>query len=196
MYKRRPVGELPRRRLHQHAVRGDGRRRDLRPAQGSPRLGTTRPGPTDGSVTLEHVECNAACDYAPVMMVNWEFMDNQTPESATQLVDDLRSGQGGPLHPRPARSARGARPSGCSPGSPTTARTRVRRRPGHPGRAAIARDNGWKAPDSSRAAVGSARPSTSDDAQRSRRQPPQKAAELSDSEPRGGRHQADEGIEE
>jgi NADH-quinone oxidoreductase subunit E len=25
-------------------------------------------------------------------MVNWEFMDNQTPESATQLVDDLRSG--------------------------------------------------------------------------------------------------------
>jgi NADH-quinone oxidoreductase subunit E len=47
----------------------------------------------DGKVTLEHVECNAACDYAPVVMVNWEFFDNQTPESATQLVDDLRSGQ-------------------------------------------------------------------------------------------------------
>ena len=46
----------------------------------------------DGKVTLEHVECNAACDFAPVMMVNWEFMDNMTPESATQLVDDLRSG--------------------------------------------------------------------------------------------------------
>ncbi len=46
----------------------------------------------DGKITLEHVECNAACDYAPVMMVNWEFMDNQTPESATQLVDDLRDG--------------------------------------------------------------------------------------------------------
>ena len=46
----------------------------------------------DGKITLEHVECNAACDYAPVVMVNWEFMDNQTPESATQLVDDLRSG--------------------------------------------------------------------------------------------------------
>jgi NADH-quinone oxidoreductase subunit E len=46
----------------------------------------------DGAITLEHVECNAACDYAPVMMVNWEFMDNQTPESAVQLVDDLRSG--------------------------------------------------------------------------------------------------------
>ncbi len=46
----------------------------------------------DGKITLEHVECNAACDYAPVMMVNWEFMDNMTPESATQLVDDLREG--------------------------------------------------------------------------------------------------------
>jgi NADH-quinone oxidoreductase subunit E len=46
----------------------------------------------DGKITLEHVECNAACDYAPVVMVNWEFMDNQTPESATALVDDLRSG--------------------------------------------------------------------------------------------------------
>jgi NADH-quinone oxidoreductase subunit E len=47
----------------------------------------------DGKITLEHVECNAACDYAPVVMVNWEFMDNQTPESATQLVDDLRAGK-------------------------------------------------------------------------------------------------------
>ncbi len=46
----------------------------------------------DGKITLEHVECNAACDYAPVVMVNWEFMDNQTPESAVQLVDDLREG--------------------------------------------------------------------------------------------------------
>ena len=47
---------------------------------------------SDGKITLEHLECNAACDYAPVMMVNWEFMDNMTPESATTLVDDLRSG--------------------------------------------------------------------------------------------------------
>ena len=47
----------------------------------------------DGKITLEHVECNAACDYAPVMMVNWEFMDNQTPESAVGVVDDLRSGK-------------------------------------------------------------------------------------------------------
>jgi NADH-quinone oxidoreductase subunit E len=47
----------------------------------------------DGKVSIEHIECNAACDYAPVVMVNWEFFDNQTPESATQLVDDLRSGK-------------------------------------------------------------------------------------------------------
>ena len=53
-----------------------------------------QPGQTtaDGKVTLEHLECNAACDYAPVMMVNWEFFDNQTPSSAKDLVDDLRSG--------------------------------------------------------------------------------------------------------
>ena len=47
----------------------------------------------DGKITLEHIECNAACDYAPVMMVNWEFMDNQTPTSAVQVVDDLRAGK-------------------------------------------------------------------------------------------------------
>jgi NADH-quinone oxidoreductase subunit E len=47
----------------------------------------------DGKVTLEHIECNAACDYAPVVMVNWEFFDNQTPESARQLVDDLIAGR-------------------------------------------------------------------------------------------------------
>jgi NADH-quinone oxidoreductase subunit E len=46
----------------------------------------------DGRVTLEHVECNAACDYAPVVMVNWEFFDNQTPSTARDLVDTLRAG--------------------------------------------------------------------------------------------------------
>ncbi|NTW40974.1 MAG: NADH-quinone oxidoreductase subunit NuoE [Cellulomonadaceae bacterium] len=47
----------------------------------------------DGAITLERVECNAACDYAPVVMVNWEFFDNQTPASATQVVDRLRAGE-------------------------------------------------------------------------------------------------------
>ena len=44
------------------------------------------------TVSLEHIECNAACDFAPVMMVNWEFMDDQTPESAVQMVEALRAG--------------------------------------------------------------------------------------------------------
>ena len=54
-----------------------------------------RPGQTtdDGLITLEHIECNAACDYAQVVMVNWEFFDNQTPSSAGELVAALRAGQ-------------------------------------------------------------------------------------------------------
>lgn len=56
-------------------------------------LGLDGPGTTDdGRVTLERIECNAACDYAPVMMVNWEFFDDQTPEKARRVVDDLRAG--------------------------------------------------------------------------------------------------------
>ncbi|MFO7252237.1 MAG: NADH-quinone oxidoreductase subunit NuoE [Actinomycetes bacterium] len=47
----------------------------------------------DGKISLERLECNAACDYAPVVMVNWEFFDRQTPESAKQLVEDLRAGK-------------------------------------------------------------------------------------------------------
>ena len=47
----------------------------------------------DGRITLEHIECNAACDYAPVMTVNWEFADNMTPRSAEELVDRLRAGE-------------------------------------------------------------------------------------------------------
>ena len=50
----------------------------------------------DGKVAVERLECNAACDYAPVVMVNWEFFDNQTPESARKLVDSLREGQPAP----------------------------------------------------------------------------------------------------
>jgi NADH-quinone oxidoreductase subunit E len=65
-------------------------------------LGVGNNGTTpDGKVTLEHIECNAACDYAPVMMVNWEFFDNQTVESAKELVDQLRAG----TPPTPTRGA-------------------------------------------------------------------------------------------
>ncbi len=55
----------------------------------------------DGQITLEHIECNAACDFAPVMMVNWEFFDNMTPESACAVVDRLRAGE-------PVQASRGA----------------------------------------------------------------------------------------
>ena len=61
------------------------------------------PGETtaDGTFSLEAVECNAACDFAPVMMVNWEFMDNMDPEKADRLLDDLAAG-------KPVESTRGA----------------------------------------------------------------------------------------
>ena len=56
-------------------------------------LGIENNGVTsDGKVSVEHIECNAACDYAPVVMVNWEFYDNQTVESVKNLVDGARSG--------------------------------------------------------------------------------------------------------
>lgn len=48
---------------------------------------------SDGVVTLERIECNAACDFAPVVTVNWEFFDDQTPTSAVELVDALRAGE-------------------------------------------------------------------------------------------------------
>ena len=63
-------------------------------------LGIENDGVTsDGKVSLEHIECNAACDYAPVVMANWEFYDNQTVESAKALVDGARNGN----PPAPAR---------------------------------------------------------------------------------------------
>jgi NADH-quinone oxidoreductase subunit E len=56
-------------------------------------LGVENDGVTaDGKVSLEHIECNAACDYAPVVMANWEFYDNQTVQSAKDLVDSMRNG--------------------------------------------------------------------------------------------------------
>ncbi len=96
MYKRRPVGDY-------HVgvctntlcavMGGDAIFERLKDHLGIGNDETTPPSDEGRSVTLEHVECNAACDYAPVVMVNWEFMDNQTPESATALVDDLRAGR-------------------------------------------------------------------------------------------------------
>jgi NADH-quinone oxidoreductase subunit E len=55
----------------------------------------------DGSVTLEHAECLAACDYAPVVTVDYEFYDQQDVESARALVAALRRGE----KPLPTRGA-------------------------------------------------------------------------------------------
>ena len=103
MYKRRPVGDF-------HVgvctntlcavMGGDEIFQCLKEKLGIGNDETTDRDTGGKSITLEHIECNAACDYAPVMMVNWEFMDNQTPESAVRLVDDLRAG-------KPVTSTRG-----------------------------------------------------------------------------------------
>ena len=55
----------------------------------------------DGKITLEHAECLAACDYAPVVTVNYEFFDNQTVDSAGELVTQLQAGE----RPLPTRGA-------------------------------------------------------------------------------------------
>ena len=54
-----------------------------------------------GSITLEHAECLAACDHGPVLQVNYEFFDNQTPDGALDLVTALQSGD----RPAPTRGA-------------------------------------------------------------------------------------------
>jgi NADH-quinone oxidoreductase subunit E len=46
----------------------------------------------DGKISLERIECQAACTHAPVMTANWEFLDNMTPESAIDVVEKLASG--------------------------------------------------------------------------------------------------------
>jgi len=95
-YKRKPVGEY-------HVgvctntlcavMGGDAIFAGLKSHLGIENDGVT----TDGKVSLEHIECNAACDYAPVVMANWEFYDNQSVESAKDLVDSMR--QGNPIPP-------------------------------------------------------------------------------------------------
>lgn len=47
----------------------------------------------DGEFYLERIECQAACTHAPVMTLDWEFMDNQTPASAVAAIDTLERGE-------------------------------------------------------------------------------------------------------
>ena len=104
MYKRRPCGE--------HlvsvctntmcaALGGDEIYRRLRELLGVGHNETAGEPGTPGSVTLEHAECLAACDLGPVLQVNYEFFDNQSPDAAVELVRALQRGE----RPRPTRGA-------------------------------------------------------------------------------------------
>jgi NADH-quinone oxidoreductase subunit E len=53
----------------------------------------------EGRFTLEHAECLAACDYAPVVTVNYEFYDDMTVTKAEALVDAIARGE----RPAPTR---------------------------------------------------------------------------------------------
>ena len=101
----------------------------------------------DGKITLERIECNAACDYAPVVMVNWEFFDNQTPDSAVAMIKALERGEdvaptrGPETVPTFRENERllagfedGRTDEGRGPGEPTLRGLR------------IAREQGWTAP--------------------------------------------------
>jgi NADH-quinone oxidoreductase subunit E len=56
----------------------------------------------DGTITLEHAECLAACDYAPVVTVNYELFDKMEPDTSLVLVKQLENGE----RPQPTRGAR------------------------------------------------------------------------------------------
>ncbi|GAB2772007.1 NADH-quinone oxidoreductase subunit NuoE [Nocardioides salsibiostraticola] len=159
MYKRKPVGDyhvgvctntlcavmggdLILERLKDHLDVGNDETAEERPGD-------------QASVSLEHLECNAACDYAPVMMVNWEFMDNMTPTSAVDLVDDLRAGKD--VHStrgpklctfREAERVLAGFPDGLANEGPAA---------GAPSLVGlgIARDRGWTAPESAGRTLGS-----------------------------------------
>jgi NADH-quinone oxidoreductase subunit E len=101
----------------------------------------------DGTISLERIECNAACDFAPVLMVNWEFFDNMNPEKVDDLLAALSSGE-------TVRSPRGATltswmeaervlagfPDGRADEGPTAGEASVLG-------LKVAREHGWRAPD-------------------------------------------------
>ena len=47
---------------------------------------------TDPDVTVEEVECLAACGEAPSMQVNYEFHERLTPAGAQEIVEEYRDG--------------------------------------------------------------------------------------------------------
>jgi NADH-quinone oxidoreductase subunit E len=62
----------------------------------------------DDSVTVEEVECLAACGGAPALQVNYEFHELMTPATAVSLVDDYKAGR------LTARTVSGSRVAGTS----------------------------------------------------------------------------------
>lgn len=54
-----------------------------------------KPGGTtaDGLITLEEVECIAACTEAPALQVNYRYCHKVSNEDFDELVDDLRNGR-------------------------------------------------------------------------------------------------------
>src|SRR5436305_5702163 len=57
---------------------------------------------SDGQITLEHAECLAACDYAPVLTVNYEYFDRVQADEALSIARRLEEGD----RPVPSRGAR------------------------------------------------------------------------------------------
>ena len=47
----------------------------------------------DPEVTIEEVECLAACGNAPAMQVNYEFHEHLTPDGAADIVDAYKRGE-------------------------------------------------------------------------------------------------------
>ncbi len=146
MYKRRPAGK------HHVGVcttslcavmGGDALLQQMKDKLGVDEGETTK----DGMFSLERLECNAACDFAPVMMVNWEFMDSMTPEKANELIENLAAG-------KEVHSTRGARltswkeaervlagfPDGLADEGPTAG-------PASLAGLRIARERGWTSPE-------------------------------------------------
>jgi len=57
----------------------------------------------DDAVTVEEVECLAACGGAPALQVNYEYHEHMTPQAAETVVDEYKSGR------RSARTISGTR---------------------------------------------------------------------------------------
>ena len=48
---------------------------------------------SDGLISLERIECQAACTHGPVMTANWEFLDDMDVPRALEVVEKLQRGE-------------------------------------------------------------------------------------------------------